>query len=857
MRKIIEFICFLPRGIHVRPAVHLEKICRLYQSDIRFVNLRNKLEGSAKSILALMRTDTVLNDTCRLIIEGVDADSAFEALSSYIHDEFPNCDEVIDDVENEDLCLSPSLLRLAPNLLKGKGVSEGFAKGQLVRFESRPLSFFLDAKTTREFEAVREELLLVLMEKAARACEAEKAFLETQMAILHDPLFIEQIQARIDQDETLAKAIIFEVEAVCDLLAKSNSIYLKERATDLKDAGLQLLKAAHPAHPFANMNQLQSDSIVFAKSLTPSELLALERPFLKGIILANVGAGSHTLMLAKALNIPVVTEIDLDNSALIEGDLAFLDARFGFVIPSPSTSVINHFERAVWLVDQKDTEEKEVDSLPLALLNPITLDEKEIEISAISTSAVEAKKAFENGAKNIGLFTTDFFFIDKTEPPSEAEQFEIYRHLVKAAKGKAVTVSTLSFGFDKSIKYLNLPQEANPLLGYRAVRIYPQFLFLFHTQLRALLRAAFFGKIKILIPMIQSIEEIRWVKQQLLAVIEHLKTEGENYGEIKLGMLIEIPAVAFMMDLFSQEVDFFTIKADALAQYFHGVDKENDKVSALANFLSPAFLRLVSELVLTAHSNGKKISWCGDLLADNTALPLLVGMGLDAFTLATSEIKTTKEALAKLNSLHCEALFEQVKCCATLDEVVHLLTAFSLKQKQKPLFDPECVLLDCDFLSKEEAIQTLVGNLSLKGRTQMPVQLEADIWAHEDLCSTNLGKGFALSFVKSPHLLYSSVSLARLAEPVVWDNEKKEPVDFIIMLTMQTLVENLLKEQGEQNEQNGLDGSSLYNEQSDFFVNLVRKLTHEKFRSTLKQMGSEKEMILYLTNELGLYTQNN
>ncbi len=545
-------------------------------------------------------------------------------------------------------------------------------------------------------------------------------------------------------------------------------------------------------------------------------------------------------MLANALNIPLVTEIDCDSSGVIEGELAFLDAKFGFVIPSPSAAVVNHFERALWLVEQKDLEQ-DVDLSSLALANSTTLDEKEIEISAISASVVEAKKAFENGARNIGLFTTDFFFIDKAQPPSEAEQFEVYRHLVKVANGKAITVSTLSFGFDKKIKYLNLVSEANPLLGYQAVRIYPQFLFLFHTQLRALLRIAYFGKVKVLIPMIQSIEEIRWVKQQVLAVTEHLNAEGENYGELQLGMLIEIPAVAFMMDLFCQEVDFFTIRAKSLVQYFHAADKENDKVCALANFLSPAFLRFVSELVLAAHLNEKKISWCDDLLEDNTALPLLLGAGIDSFTLATPKIKVVKEALDKLDSLQCKTLFEQVKRSATLDEVLCLLATFSREQKQKRLFDPECVLLNCDFLSKEEAIQTLVGNLSLKGRTEAPALLEADIWAHEDLCSTNLGKGFALSFVESEHLLYSSASIARLVEPIIWDDEKKESVNFIILLTMK---------KSEENEQNELDGSCSYSQQSDFFVNLVRKLTHERFRNTLNQMSSEKEMILYLSNEL-------
>ncbi len=841
MRKIIEFICFLPHGIHMHQAVYLEKVCRFYQSDIHFINLTNKREGSAKSILNLISSETVLNDTCRLVIEGVDADSAFERLSSYIHDEFSNYDEIIVDIENETLCLPPSLLRLAPNLLRGRGNGEGFAKGQLVSFESRSLSSFLNAITSYEFDAVREELLLVLMKKVQDVCEVKKKLFETQIAILHDPVFIEPIKERQAKKETLAQAIIFTVEAICERLAKSDSNYLKERVVDFKDVGLQLLEAAHPTFFLADIKQLDCDSIVFANRLSPSELLRLERTFLKGLILANSSEGSHTLMLAKALAIPVVTEID-NNSALIEGEFALLDARLGFVIPAPSLSAVNYVERAIWPKDLNEFDQ-EIAPLCLPLSNISTLDEKEIEILAISSTVAEAKKAFENGIKAIGLFPTDSFFVNRAESPTEAWQYEIYRHLVKVAKGRAITVSTLSLGFDKSIKYLNLLPETNPLLGFKGVRIYPQFLFLLHTQLRALLRAAHFGKVKILIPMLQSIEEIRWFKQQVLTVMDHLKVEEGNYGELELGILIELPAAAFMMDLFCQEVDFFTINADSLVQYFHGADKENTKVCALANILSPAFLRLVSKLVLAAHLKGKKISWCGALLEDQAALPLLVGAGLESFTLATAEIKGAKEALDRLDSRHCNALFEKAKNLATFDEVLCLLTAFLDQQKQKRLFEPDCVLLDRHFLGKEEAIQALVTNLSLKGRTLAPVQLEADIWANEDVSGAHLGKGFALSFVKSSHLLHSSASIVRLIEPIIWDETTKESVNFIIIL----VIKNAAK-----NEQSQSEEAGLYNEQSDFYVTLVRKLTHEKVRNTLNLIGSEKEMISYLVNELGL-----
>ncbi len=826
MKKIIEFVCELPNGIHARPANHLENACKPFNAVIILRNLRSEREGSAKSVLSLVGTDTLLNDDCVLEIEGDDAEAAFVELSRYIKEEFPHCDEALEVAEDHTTQLPQSLTRFNPNLLHGKRLSQGIAKGAVVRFQKVELSVFRDEKSELTFEHVKQTLALTLEGQIETASGHEKEIISAHLAILKDDALNAGINAELENGQTLAQAIIITAESIIDSLSQSSSDYLKERVLDIEDIAMQLLIVAHPHMQVANDIVLDADAIVVAKDLTPSQFLGLDRQFLKGLVLSQAGATSHTVILARAFNIPAISGIDFDATELKNDEVVYLHADLAVVAPMQAESVNRYFERAILLNRLKSIQDAE-----FVHVEATTKDGKAIEIAANIACVVEAKPAFEKGAEGIGLFRTEMLFMDRKTAPDENEQFDAYKQVLEAAEGKSVIIRTMDIGGDKPIEYLRLPEEHNPFLGYRAVRIYPEFLTLFHTQLRAILRAAKFGHAKVMIPMIQSIEEIRWVKNQLDQVRAELTAANEIFGDIQLGIMVEIPAVAFLMDQFCREVDFFSIGSNDMTQYLLAVDRDNDKISRLYNSLSPAFLRLLDQVVKGAKVHQKWVGLCGELGANQQVLPLLVGAGLNELSMAAPSISSTKAQLKQLDSKACEALFEKACQCATIEDVEALLTAFSREQEAKPLFAEECILLNCDAKSKEEVIQTLVGNLGVRQRTTQTSLLEADIWAREEVFTTALGNGFAIPHTKSENIQHSSISVTRLSNSVRWGEDEDSDVDFVIMLTLN-------KDQGDQHMR--------------IFSGLARKLIHESFRETLKSMKTESEMVAFLMTELSL-----
>lgn len=826
MKKEIAFICQLPNGIHARPANHLEAACSQFKSEIILKNGRNNNEGSAKSVLSLIGTDTLLNDACVLTIVGDDADHAFMVLSKYIHNEFPLCDEEIVAIDDGDVTVPQSLLRHQPNLIKGKRLSAGIGKGTLICYQDISFSRFDNATTTLTFEHVKQGVIESLLTKAEMATGHEKEIINAHLGIIQDETLNQQIKVSIDGGATLAVAIIAAATAISNTLLQSSSDYLKERVLDIKDIALQLLISAHPHLNISTDFTLTEPAIVIAADLTPSQFLGLNRDFLKGVILTQAGATSHTVILARAFNIPAISGVEIASCREQEGTSIFLDGNLGVIALSPSTSVARYFERAMWLAEKVATAEQQ-----FANQTAQTKDGCHIEIAANIACTVEAIPAFAKGAEGIGLFRTEMLFMDRAAAPTEQEQYEAYKQVLDAAKNKPVIIRTMDIGGDKPIDYLNLPSEHNPFLGYRAVRIYPQFIELFHTQLRAILRAAQWGHTKVMIPMIQSIEEIRWVKEQIECVKTSLEQQQLPFGQIEIGIMVEIPSVAFIMDKFCAEVDFFSIGSNDMTQYLLAVDRDNDKVAKLYNSLAPSFLRLLDMVVKGAHLHGKWVGLCGELGANKSVLPLLIGAGLDELSMAAPSVAPTKTALRQFDSAQCRELFEQACDCATVAEVEALLDAFSRTQGDKPLLATECVLLDCDFQSKEEAIQTMVGNLGVLNRTQVTNGLEGDIWAREDVFTTALGNGFAIPHTKSDKITHSSISIARLKNTVRWSNEEDGDVDFIIMLTLN-------KDQGDQHMR--------------IFSALARKLIHDNFRNTLKTLITEDEIITFLRSELSL-----
>ncbi|MGF1862501.1 phosphoenolpyruvate--protein phosphotransferase [Photobacterium profundum] len=829
MKKQIQFRCVLPNGIHARPASHLEKVCGQFQCQVSLTNLRNGNTADAKSVLALVSTDTLLNDDFTLSFDGEDSLQAITKLTNYINDEFPHCDEALDtSVDDESITLPKSLLRHQPTLLQGKRLAPGIGKGLLINYRDIDLSTFITDiqhdEVTR-FEQAHFQVCASLEQTANRANGHEKEIISAHLSIINDRTFVDGIKANLTSNST-ANAILAMVEQISTQLSQSSSAYLRERILDIRDVSTQLLTAAYPSIDVNTDFTLTEPSIVIANDLTPSQFLGLDKALLQGLVLTHAGSTSHTVILARAFNIPTLSGIEAKQCVNAINSETYIDANLGVIATQPNEGVYHYFNRAITL-NQQLIEKQHA----FAHQQAQTADGKTIEIAANIACSIEAPAAFEKGAEGIGLFRTEMLFMDRSEAPDENEQLGYYREALEAAIDKPVIIRTMDIGGDKPISYLKLPQENNPFLGYRAVRIYPEFLSLFHTQLRAILRAAVHGNAKIMIPMIQSIEEIRWVKRQLEIVKEQLTQEKMTFNaDIPLGIMVEIPSVAFIIDQFCKEVDFFSIGSNDMTQYLLAVDRDNGSVAKLYNSLAPAFLRLLNQVVKTAHQYGRWVGLCGELGADAKVLPLLIGAGLDEISMSAPKIAATKATLNRHNNEDCKALFEQACQCPTIADVQTLLDSATANKESKPLLATECVMKPADFANKEEAIQAMVGNLGLVGRTDDAYKLEEDVWAREEVFSTGLGHGFAIPHTKSENIRHSSISIAHLNKPIDWQSDSGD-VDFIIMLTLN-------KTQGDQHMR--------------IFSSLARKLIHQSFRDQLRASKDDAEIIAMLENELAI-----
>ena len=358
-----------------------------------------------------------------------------------------------------------------------------------------------------------------------------------------------------------------------------------------------------------------------------------------------------------------------------------LDAQCGVLAINPNDAVSGYYQVAQTLADKRQKQQAQA-----AAQLAYSRDNKRIDIAANIGTALEAPGAFANGAEGVGLFRTEMLYMDRDSAPDEQEQFEAYQQVLLAAGDKPIILRTMDIGGDKSIPYLNIPQEENPFLGYRAVRIYPEFAGLFRTQLRAILRAASFGNAQLMIPMVHSLDQILWVKGEIQKAIVELKRDGLRHAEtITLGIMVEVPSVCYIIDHFCDEVDFFSIGSNDMTQYLYAVDRNNPRVSPLYNPITPSFLRMLQQIVTTAHQRGKWVGICGELGGESRYLPLLLGLGLDELSMSSPRIPAVKSQLRQLDSEACRELARQACECRSAQEIEALLTAFTPEEDVRPL----------------------------------------------------------------------------------------------------------------------------------------------------------------------------
>ncbi len=826
----IQFLCPLPNGLHARPAWELKEQCSQWQSDIIFINHRQNAQADAKSSLALIGTGTLFNDSCSLNITGSDAEQARRVLEEYIQTRFIDSDSV--QPTAAELAAHPlprSLIRLNPDLLYGNVLAGGVGAGELTLWQSDSLDIYRAIPANAEDATRLEHSLATLAERLnqqLRERDGEsKTILSAHLSLIQDDEFAGNIRRLMaGRQKGLGDAIITNMEQVCDKLLASTSDYLRERVSDIRDISEQLLHITWPDRRPRNALVLDKPTILVAEDLTPSQFLSLDLQHLSGMILEKTGRTSHTLILARASAIPVLSGLPLDAIVRYAGQPAVLDAQCGVLAINPNEAVSGYYAIAQRLADKRQQQQTR-DAEQIAL----TKDNQRIDIAANIGTALEAPGAFANGAEGVGLFRTEMLFMDRDSAPDEQEQFEAYQQVLLAAEGKPVIFRTMDIGGDKNIPYLNIPQEENPFLGYRAVRIYPEFAGLFRSQLRAILRAAIFGDARLMIPMVHSLDQILWVKSELQKAVAELKRDGLRHAEhLSLGIMVEVPSVCYIIDHFCDEVDFFSIGSNDMTQYLYAVDRNNPRVSPLYNPITPSFLRMLQQIVRVAHERGKWVGICGELGGESRYLPLLLGLGLDELSMSSPRIPAVKSQIRQLDSQACRELALQACECRSAEEIETLLNQFAPEKDVRPLLALENIFVGESFANKEQAIQFLCGNLGVNGRTDYPFELEEDVWQREEIVTTGVGFGVAIPHTKSQWIRHSSISIARLAKPVDWQSEMGE-VELVIMLTL------------------GADEGMNH---VKVFSQLARKLVNKQFRQSLFAAEDADGILTLLESEL-------
>jgi fructose-specific PTS system IIA-like component len=544
------------------------------------------------------------------------------------------------------------------------------------------------------------------------------------------------------------------------------------------------------------------------------------------LVLAEAGTTSHTVILARSFGVPTLVGVENINEGLAENTEAVLDADIGVLVTK-----LNDTARRYYAMERERLDGRQRVLRNFGVKPAATQDSHVIEIAANIATVEEADRAFAAGAEGIGLFRTEMLFLDRATEPDETEQYEIYHRVMEAADGRPVIIRTMDVGGDKALGYLNLPPEHNPFLGYRAVRIYPRFEELFRTQVRALVRASAHGSLRLMIPMIATLEEIRWAKKIIAEEQARCAAESKAFDkEMQIGSMIEVPSAAFALNEFCRELDFFSIGSNDLLQYFMAVDRSDSRIASLYNPLQPAFLRLLKQIVDTAKANKKWIGLCGEMGGQKRYLPLLTGMGLNEISVSAPAIGGLKAELSRLALPDCQQLFQSALACVTPEEVDALLDKFSV-QHSLPLLAPELIVLDADALTKEEAIKRGVDLLYIQGRTEQPRAIEEAIWQRESNYSTGFGHGFAVPHCKSSAISANSLVVLKFAEPVPWNSLDEKPVSVVILMVIRE--------------------SDAATEHMKIISALARHVMHEEFRATIEQAKNPEELCAVLKSKIG------
>ncbi|HCY2973051.1 TPA: phosphoenolpyruvate--protein phosphotransferase [Staphylococcus aureus] len=567
-------------------------------------------------------------------------------------------------------------------LIKGIAASDGVAIAKAYLLVEPDLTFDKNEKVTdvegevakfnSAIEASKVELTKIRNNAEVQLGADKAAIFDAHLLVLDDPELIQPIQDKIKNENANAATALTDVTTQFVTIFESmDNEYMKERAADIRDVSKRVLSHILGVE-LPNPSMIDESVVIVGNDLTPSDTAQLNKEFVQGFATNIGGRTSHSAIMSRSLEIPAIVGTKSITQEVKQGDMIIVDGLNGDVIVNPTEDELIAYQdkRECYFADKKELQK-------LRDADTVTFDGVHAELAANIGTPNDLPGVIENGAQGIGLYRTEFLYMGRDQMPTEEEQFEAYKEVLEAMDGKRVVVRTLDIGGDKELSYLNLPEEMNPFLGYRAIRLCLAQQDIFRPQLRALLRASVYGKLNIMFPMVATINEFREAKAILLEEKENLKNEGHDISDdIELGIMVEIPATAALADVFAKEVDFFSIGTNDLIQYTLAADRMSERVSYLYQPYNPSILRLVKQVIEASHKEGKWTGMCGEMAGDETAIPLLLGLGLDEFSMSATSILKARRQINGLSKNEMTELANRAVDCATQEEVIELVNNY-------------------------------------------------------------------------------------------------------------------------------------------------------------------------------------
>lgn len=566
-------------------------------------------------------------------------------------------------------------------VLNGIAASDGVAIAESYRLVDPDLSFKKVKITDVNAQATRLSAALVASKKDLAQIkehaiqtmgEDEAAVFDAHLTILSDPEMIRQIVKQIrDQRVSAEEALTVVTDSYVKLFENmQDNLYMRERSTDIRDVTKRVL--AHLLGvELPNPALIDHQVIVVAHDLTPSDTAQLDRHFVKGFITDVGGRTSHSAIMSRTLEIPAVVGTKRATELISDGQPLILDGIHGRAILQPTTEERQQYHDLATTYKTQKIEWQKLQNKP-----SLTKDGVHHILAANIGTPEDLAAVTENGAEGIGLFRSEFLYMNAQDWPTEDDQFAAYKKVVQGMPDKPVVVRTMDIGGDKGLPYLKLPKEMNPFMGYRAIRISLNRTDIFRTQLRAVLRASHFGQLGIMFPMIATLAEFRSAKKIYQEERQALIDSGTPVGDPQLGIMVEVPAAAILADQFAKEVDFMSIGTNDLIGYSMAADRTNERVSYLYQPYNPAILRLIKHVIDACHHEGKLAAMCGEMAGDQIAVPILVGMGLDEFSMSATSILKTRSLFHRLDSTRMATLADKAIHASTNDEVIQLVDDF-------------------------------------------------------------------------------------------------------------------------------------------------------------------------------------